>query len=380
MNKQRILIVDDEESVLFVLKNSLRKLGDQFQIVTATDGLRALEQLRQNPFDLVVTDYRMNGMDGLQLMAAVHDIQPKARVILMTAYGNDSLKSEAEKLQAYRYLTKPLDIVTFRQIVQEALRGDVAVSRPGILILSDQPYRQALKLLTDLRTEVGARCIILTDANGQAIAQAGDLVNLPVAEIASLLSGSMATLQAAGQALDQDANAINLSYREGQRDNLYVINIGQQLLLILVIENSAYSSRLGSVWYYARQTAVSLRKTIGEAEYATAPQLFDEHMDQAFATELDKLFGDDDDDGFGETFMPPTQPTRHASTTAAPNAAAPAAQAPAARTPAATMPVAAAPVIRPIASSPPPPPSGKLVTFADAVALGLIPGSVIEQE
>lgn len=295
MNKQRILIVDDEESILFVLKNSLRKLGEQYQIATATSGFHALEQLRQATFDLVVTDYRMNGINGLQLLASIRDIQPQTRVILITAYGNESLRSEAERLHAYRYLTKPLDIGVFRQIVQEALRGDVAVSRPGILILSDQRYQQALDLLTNLQGEVGARCIILTDANGQTIAQVGDVSHLQVAEIASLLSGGMATLQAAGQVLDQDTNAINLSYREGQRDNLYAINIGQQLLLILVIEHSAYSSRLGSVWYYARQTAVSLRQTLGEAEYATAPQIFDENTDQAFAAELDKLFGDDDE-------------------------------------------------------------------------------------
>ena len=165
------------------------------------------------------------------------------------------------------------------------------------------------------------------------------MADLHVAEIASLLSGGMATLQAAGQALDQDSNAINLSYREGKRDNLYAINIGQQLLLILVIENSAYSSRLGSVWYYARQTAVSLRQTLGEAEYATAPQIFDEDMNQAFSDELDKLFGDDDDTDLWED-APTNTPSQPASAQ----------------------------------------PPGKLMNFADAIAAGLIPGSAIEQE
>ena len=192
-----------------------------------------------------------------------------------------------------------MDIGTFRTIVQEALggTGEVAVSRPGLLILSDERYRQVVKLLQQLQGDVGGRCIILTDANGQMIARTGDIATVQVAEIASLLSGSMATLQAAGQALDGEDTAINLSYREGKRDYLYAINIGQHLLLILVIENSPYSSRLGSVWYYARQTAFALREKLGEAEYATAPDLFDDNMSVKFEDELDKLFGDDEDDG-----------------------------------------------------------------------------------
>jgi CheY-like chemotaxis protein len=300
MSKKQILIVDDEEPVLYVLKNSLRKLGSEYEVTTATDAQSALALLRQQPFNLVITDYRMSGMDGLQLMEAIQDLRPETRVILITAFGNDALEAEARRLQAYRYLTKPLDISTFRSIVKEAFVGEVAVSRPGILILSDKRYRQIMSSLQELQVEVGARCIILTDANGQIIARAGDTANLHLEEIASLLCGGMATLQAAGHALDGDESAINLSYREGVRDILYSVNIGQELLLVIIVENGPYSSRLGSVWYHARQTAVNLRQMLGEANYDTAPQIFDDNVNEAFDSELDKLFGEDEDDLFGE--------------------------------------------------------------------------------
>ncbi len=304
MNKKQILIVDDEEPVLYVLKNSLRKLGSEYQVTTAADGQSALALIQDQSFDLMITDYRMKGMDGLELMEATQNLRPNMRVILITAYGNDALESEARRLQAYEYLTKPLDISTFRTVVKGAFAGEVAVSRPGILILSDKRYRQIMSTLQELQAEVGARCIILNDANGQIIARAGDVSNLHLDEIASLLCGSMATLQAAGHALDGDEEAINLSYREGKRDILYSVNIGQELLLVIVIESSPYSSRLGSVWYHARQTAVNLRQMVGEANYDTAPQIFDDDMNDAFDTEMDKLFGEDDDDLFGEDADP----------------------------------------------------------------------------
>ncbi len=369
MNK-RVLIVDDEESVLFVLKKSLRKLGDQYDVDTATNGYQALEMLQAKTYDLIVTDYRMTGMNGLQLMEAVRATQPRTRMVMITAYGNEALEAEAKRLQVYRYLTKPLDVFTFRKIIKEALEGsgEMAVSRPGLLILSDERYRQVITLLERLKGDVGGRCIILTDGNGHIIARTGDMTSLQIAEIASLLSGSMATLQAAGQALDGEESAINLSYREGKRDCLYVINIGQHLLLILVIENSPFSSRLGSVWYYARQAALTLRKKLGEAEYATTMQLFDEKISEVFEDELDKLFGADEDEEAGALSVKSATPIAVKTPVATPTTVTP----PPGVTKTA---VAPPPSIPPTPEAPPAPApgKGKLMSLEDAIALGVLP-------
>jgi len=343
--KKRILIVDDEESVLFVLQNSLVKLGKEYDVVTATNAFTALEHVQAQPFDLIITDYKMADMDGLQLMEAIRAMRADARIILMTAYGTDALEAEASRLDAYKYLTKPLEISAFRQIVKEALRvEDIAISRPGILILSDARFRKMMALLLELQGNVGGRCIILTDANGQMLAHTGDVGGLHLEEIASLLCGGMATMQAAGSALDGNENAIHLSYREGTRDSLYVVNIGAQLLLILIIENGPYSTRLGSAWYYAQQTAVALRQTLGEADHATAPQIFDgTHVDEEFDTELDKLFE------FGEETA-----VTHSSTPS------------------------------PHAPAPEPPPAtagkGKLMSLQEAIDLGLFAGDLSEPD
>ena len=291
MNKKRILIVDDEEAVLHVLKSSLRKLGDGYEVETTVNGFSALAYLRDRPFDLVITDYRMDDMDGMELMNTIRADWPETRVILVTAYGSDELKKEAEKLAAYKYLLKPLEINEFRKIVEEAFTTrDLLLSRPGLLILSDERYQKIMAVLQQLLADVGGRCIILTDMNGQVIANAGDVGNVPIEEISSLLSGGMATLQAAGEALDGDTEAINLSYRESKRDNLYGINIGQQLMLIVIIESGKYSSKLGTAWYYARQTAVNLRETLGQTDYGAAPEFLEDNIDQALDDQFDDLF------------------------------------------------------------------------------------------
>jgi CheY-like chemotaxis protein len=289
MDSKHILIVDDEESILTVLKNSLKKLGPDYQVVTVKDGFAALNKLQQQSFDLVVTDFNMDKMDGLELMETIHYMQPKARIIMITAYGNEILESEAEHLQVYRYLTKPLEINVFRQVVQEAL-GDLTSHGSGILVLSDERYQLVNQLMEQLRTDVNARCLFLTDAEGRTIARTGDTEQLSVEEMASLLGGGIATLIEAGRFLDGDKDAINLAYREGKDEYLYAINIGQQLLLILIIDRGPYSSRLGSVWYYAQQTALTLRQVLDEAEYVNPRQVFSEAVDEAFDAEIDKLF------------------------------------------------------------------------------------------
>ncbi len=289
MSEKRILIVDDEAAILSVLKSSLKKLGAEYEISTAPDGQNALEQLKQRPFDLVITDYKMAGMDGLELLEAVRSLQPSARTILMTAYGNDKVEAETRRLQAYRYLIKPLEIDDFRQIVKSAL-NDVAISRPGILILSDERYKQIVLSLERLRIDVGARCVVLADAEGHSIAHTGNLDKFPLERIVPLLGGCIAGLSETGRVLDGKEDTINLVYRESYAENLYVINIGTQLLLIIVVDQGPYNSKLGIVWYSAQQVASMLFLKLVQKEYTNSAGLFDNGLEEAVGHELDELF------------------------------------------------------------------------------------------
>lgn len=290
MEKRRILLVDDEESILVVLKGSLKKLGDEYEIQTINNGLKALELIEKIPFDVIVTDYQMADMNGLELLEAIRTIQPSAKVIMMTAYGSGNLEVEARRLKAYEYLRKPLEINAFREVIQSAL-DEMAITRPGIVIMSDKRYRKALELLEQLLQDVGARCLLLADAGGRVMAQLGDSTGLAVEEIMTLLGGGISTITEVGRSLDNNPDAVTLTYREGDREDLYMVNVGQHILLVLIIDRTAYNSRLGSVWYYAKQTAVNLRPIIGDVNFNTvASDLFDDTTEEAFDYELDQLW------------------------------------------------------------------------------------------
>jgi len=291
MSDKWILIVDDEESILTVLKSSLKRLGEEYRVVAVSNGQAALDQIKQRPFDLVVTDYKMAGLDGLRLLEQIRLERPDTRVILMTAYGSSSVEAEASRLKAYRYITKPLEINAFRQIVKEAV-GQKNTGLSGVFVLSENDYRQVIQILRKLQADVGARYIFLTDNEGRYIAFTGIDDNVNFRKIATLLGGSIATLIEAGRTIDNDEEAINLGYREAKKGNLYVINIGRQFLLIIAIDRGPSSSRLGTVWYCAQATVLALREKFDHAEYTNAENMLGENLEQAIAGGLQDVFID----------------------------------------------------------------------------------------
>jgi len=118
---KRVLIVDDEDKILFVLRHALARLGQECQVQTASDGRQALEMARAAPFDLVVTDLRMPEMDGIELTRALRDLDGSPVVIWMTAYDGYIQAAEMERLQVHCCLDKPIEIGDLRRIVSEVL-------------------------------------------------------------------------------------------------------------------------------------------------------------------------------------------------------------------------------------------------------------------
>lgn len=173
------------------------------------------------------------------------------------------------------------------------MRG-IGSSKNKILILSNQRYDQVNQLLKQLTRDISARCIFLADLQGQIIAHLGGTAQNRMQEIVSLLGGSIATLEEAGRGMDRQDEGINLVYRESEGRSLYALNVGHQLILVLIIERGEYSTRLGTVWYYAQRVAVRLRQIVSQAEYVDSQQIFDQKVDQQFDSELDKLLASDD--------------------------------------------------------------------------------------
>ncbi len=129
---ETVLIVDDEKNYRLIMETLLTQEG--YQVLTADSAASALEVLREAEPDLVVTDMKMPGMDGLELLAAVKEIDADLPVIVMTAYGTVEKAVEAMKMGAFDYLTKPFQNDEMLLGIGKALKLRRLVSQNRMLL------------------------------------------------------------------------------------------------------------------------------------------------------------------------------------------------------------------------------------------------------
>lgn len=115
---QTILVVDDDKSIRYSLK---RMLEEEYAVLTAQNGEDALAQMKESSPDLVIMDIRMPGQSGIEVLKEMKAIDPKALVILMTAYGTTETAIEAMKHGAFDYILKPFPILQMKELVKKAM-------------------------------------------------------------------------------------------------------------------------------------------------------------------------------------------------------------------------------------------------------------------
>lgn len=121
MKEARILIVEDEEKVAFFLKEGLSDQESGYHVVNAPSAEEALQVLDAQEFDLIITDFRLPGQNGLELINRLKSSHPYTPTMLITAYGSDELEAAAYRERVARYLTKPFRLEKFVEAVREIL-------------------------------------------------------------------------------------------------------------------------------------------------------------------------------------------------------------------------------------------------------------------
>lgn len=134
-HKNKILVVEDEKNMREILKILLE--GEGYDISAAKDAAEGINLLDREIFDLIITDVRMPGGNGLQILEKAQEISPETLVIIITAFGTIESAIEAMKHGAYDYIHKPFKIDEIRLVVKNALekrklRGEVSVLREKI--------------------------------------------------------------------------------------------------------------------------------------------------------------------------------------------------------------------------------------------------------
>ena len=119
MKHRRILVVDDDESLRRITQLQLEEAG--YAVLTASSGDRALQAIEEEAPALVITDLKMPGLSGLEVLKKVRESYPQTTVVMITAFGTVQTAVEAMKAGAYDYITKPIDYEELVLVVNRAM-------------------------------------------------------------------------------------------------------------------------------------------------------------------------------------------------------------------------------------------------------------------
>jgi len=119
MSNHRIMIIDDEKIVGDMAKLSLEQEG--YVVETFLNAEPALKRLKEEKFNIVVTDYKMKGIDGMEVLKTVKDLYPATQVIMITAFANLDAAIEALRRDVHDFFPKPVKIKELKASIKRAL-------------------------------------------------------------------------------------------------------------------------------------------------------------------------------------------------------------------------------------------------------------------
>ncbi len=217
----KILIIDDEPNVLSVLNSLLSSAHD---CRTATSAIEAIEYLKEEPYDLVLSDIVMPGMSGLELLAEITRLSRETVVILISGNLNIQNAIEALRRGAFDYVTKPFNLSDVETAVARALRHQS-------LVKANQQYEHHLEQLVDVRTSE------LTVANTN--------LNSTLEKLYLNYRATLRALAAALEARDVETKG------HSERVVSYCIRLGKRIGLIdrelITLENGALLHDIGKI-------------------------------------------------------------------------------------------------------------------------------------
>jgi two-component system response regulator (stage 0 sporulation protein F) len=228
-----VLLVDDQRDIVRLLHSSLQTLGHELDIVDAPSGEEALLEASLRRIDLLVADYLLPGISGVELMRKIRARNPSLKVIFITGLTERKARNEMLNAGAVAMFDKPIPLADFLDAVERSL-GLVRTIFPLESTREAEEHRQTLsELLSGFRQNIRADAVFLISDRGRVLARAGDLYDSSM-EV-SLLSALMAIFSAGlkvSRFIHQEALENYHVFRSEDHDLILIpVDISHALLL-----------------------------------------------------------------------------------------------------------------------------------------------------
>ncbi|MCJ7511564.1 MAG: response regulator [Anaerolineales bacterium] len=259
MRSPRILLVDDQRQVSRMLRASLELSGEGYVVVDSPSGEEALLELARGPVDLLITDLRLPGISGLDLLARVRQLNPNARAILITGQPTDEIQALAQQMGVVAFLRKPIGTSFFLEAVAHALQlSEEPVKAAQV---ADEEKPRLAERLASLRRDLGAEAVLLIDERAQVVARSGELLGFDLTSVLAALVTAYASGQKVSTLLSSTSPG-TFQFFAGSTHDFFLSNVGADFALLIAFPGGKGARQIGAVLHLAQPATRDLFKAV----------------------------------------------------------------------------------------------------------------------
>lgn len=257
---KQILVVDDHFEMLEFLRSMLELSNQDCEVLAVPSAEEGLLELRRAQFDLLITDVRLPGMSGFDLVRRVKALGREIPVIMITAYSSNQGRKEASDLGVYRYFQKPLDTDSVLTAVHTALHGESVTLPPTPLAAAESKTAVSDDLqrrLDSLRVDTGAMHLTLSSTKGDILFSAGDGRQFNLPKLLGIVADNLKTSFLLADEMGA-TEPFTLQYHVGDNFEFYCANVGRGHFLSLFFDMAARRGRIGTIWVFTQRAIKDL--------------------------------------------------------------------------------------------------------------------------
>ena len=263
LEPKQILVVDDHYEILEFLRSMLELAAGDVSVAAVPSGEEGWLEILRAPVDLVITDLRLPGMDGFELVRRVRRRVADLPIIMITGNPTDDAQSEAAAL-GISYFEKPLDTEEILGAVQKALgRPPAAAPRLPKAQVADLPPAAAHRL-ENLLTEARPRELLLADAAGNILYHTGEPSGIDLNQLAQTFAATQRQGEDLAAQLGRPEPS-SIQYHAGDRMDLYGAAVGHRYFILALFEEQSRRARFATVWLFFQRAVRDLLSIFDEA-------------------------------------------------------------------------------------------------------------------
>lgn len=291
---KKILVVDDHFEMLEFLRSMLELSSQDYEVLAVPSAEEGMLELRRGNFDLLITDVRLPGMSGFDLVRRTKRLGLELPVIMITAYSTAEGRKEAEELGVYQYFQKPLETDDVLTAVNKVLHGEEAELPPPKQVAVEKldVTAELSNRLESLRVDTGALQLVLAVISGQVVHSVGGGLRVDQHKLATIIARNINDSYLLADEIGSKT-PFTLQYHAGRRLELYCANVGRHYFLTLYFDANARRGRIGTIWVFTQRAIKDLAELLPEPKIVDGEQIVVQPMSLPTATTAQPPVPDD---------------------------------------------------------------------------------------